>query len=133
MTNVELRAVKLEDAAKFFENGRPGCFNAKDIKDFDAAVRVCALEVDAVDTHDGLEIRAICLQDPLALRTRLDRAFLIDRYLVVLDEESALNARDPTQTDILEHRIFELTQENIFLNRAQTVVLFVGTTQHSAT
>src|ERR1700683_3434789 len=105
MAVVDVRTVELDDAAQFLHDSSTSCFNAQDIEDFNATVRIRPPEINAVDAHHGLEVDSIRLQNPLFLLPRLNAALIANSHLVVFQQKHTLDVFDAAQTDGVEHSV----------------------------
>ena len=89
--------------------------------------------LDAVDHHDLLEVDTVRLEDPLLARLRLDTTIRHDLALILLVQEHVLHALNTTEVDAVQHRVLQLAQEDILLDRPQPIVVLISSTQHTTT
>ena len=131
MSIVDIRTVEFDDTTELFHDRSTCSFDAEHVEDFDTAVGISTCKVHAGDAHNRLEVDTVRLKHPILFG--LDATLVVGIHYIVLQKEHPVNARYAAQADGTQHRVLQLTQENVFLYCADPIVIFVSATENTTT
>jgi hypothetical protein len=115
----------LDDIAQLLQDRGARSLDAKNVEYFDAAVRVCALVINAIHADHGFQVDALCLQNPLHLISHVNAPVSLKAGLIVLQKEGPTDPPDSPQADEVQHCVLESAEEYIAWDRTHAIFFLV--------